>query len=236
MLDALNRTVLAEMGTTLHLQDTSLFFVMHESAEFLNISNRQLSFDTSKVKVPDNPLVFVKLEGVEYGSDRSGYKRMGTPFTFATDSGQYISVNTIAVNAKYNIAVYVPFGKQAMDIIGVVMLYMNRQSSLQAVFGSYTLAIPISFLIESTEVPTVETVLRDKGIKLYKNVFNLEARTWMIQPSISNMGSGDYSFSGSSNPVQYVPLKSINMQIKIGCDVTDQNCQSVEGLPCLLNP
>ncbi len=68
MLDALNRTVLAEVRDALALRDEDLFFVQHESEEFLNIARRQVQvdFDKLEVKVPDKPLVFIRLDAVDY--------------------------------------------------------------------------------------------------------------------------------------------------------------------------
>ena len=244
MLDALNRTVLAEVRDALGLRDEDLFFVQHESEEFLNIARRQAQVDFNKleVKVPDNPIVFVRLDGVDYGKSMTGYKRMETPYVYLNDLGKYVGVKLLSVEARYRVAVFVPFGRVAMDLVGVLMSQLRRSSSILAVAadGGYSVELPVSLLLESVNPPVVEMVLREKGMKLYRLEGELQALGFMLQMGVRAMGTGEYGVGsgygvGPEGLVEYKPLKEIKVQWKIGWSVFTEDGKEVnEVLPCVL--
>jgi len=244
VLDALNRTVLAEVRDALGLRDEDLFFVQHESEEFLNIARRQAQVDFNKleVKVPDNPIVFVRLDGVDYGKSMTGYKRMETPYVYLNDLGKYVGVKLLSVEARYRVAVFVPFGRVAMDLVGVLMSQLRRSSSILAVAadGGYSVELPVSLLLESVNPPVVEMVLREKGMKLYRLEGELQALGFMLQMGVRAMGTGEYGVGsgygvGPEGLVEYKPLKEIKVQWKIGWSVFTEDGKEVnEVLPCVL--
>jgi len=238
MLDALNRTVLAEVRDALGLVDEDLFFVQHESEEFLNVARRQAQVDFSKleVKVPDKPIVFIRLDGVDYGKSMTGYKRVETPYVYLNDLGKYVGVKLLSVEAKYRLAVFVPFGRVAMDLVGVLMSQLRRSSSILAVSAdnSYSVELPVSLLLESVNPPSVEMVLREKGMKLYRVEGELQALGFMLQMGVKSMGTGEYG-TVPEGLVEYSPVKKINVQWKIGWSVFTEDGKEVnEVLPCIL--
>jgi len=238
MLDALNRTVLAEVRDALGLVDEDLFFVQHESEEFLNVARRQAQVDFSKleVKVPDKPIVFIRLDGVDYGKSMTGYKRVETPYVYLNDLGKYVGVKLLSVEAKYRLAVFVPFGRVAMDLVGVLMSQLRRSSSILAVSAdnSYSVELPVSLLLESVNPPSVEMVLREKGMKLYRVEGELQALGFMLQMGVKGMGTGEYG-TVPEGLVEYSPVKKINVQWKIGWSVFTEDGKEVnEVLPCIL--
>jgi hypothetical protein len=240
VLDALNRTVLAEVRDALALRDEDLFFVQHESEEFLNIARRQVQVDFSKleVKVSDRPLVFLRLDGVDYGKSMTGYRRAETPYVYMNDLGKYVGVKLMSVEAKYRLAVFVPFGKVAMDLVGVLLSQLRRSSSILAVSAdnSYSVELPVSLLLESINPPAVEMVLREKGIKLYRIEGELQALGFMLQMGVKGLGTGEYSV-GAEGFVQYSPLKKINVQWKLGPMIWREGQEGIiveEILPCIL--
>jgi hypothetical protein len=240
MLDALNRTVLAEVRDALGLRDEDLFFVQHESEEFLNVARRQAQVDFNKleVKVPDNPIVFVRLDGVDYGKSMTGYKRMETPYVYLNDLGKYVGVKLLSVEARYRLAVFVPFGRVAMDLVGVLMSQLRRSSSILAMSADsgYSVELPVSLLLESVNPPAVEMVLREKGMKLYRLEGELQALGFMLQMGIKGMGTGEYGV-GMDGLVEYSPVKKINVQWKLGPMIWREGQEGVvveETLPCIL--
>jgi len=246
MLDALNRTVLAEVRDALGLRDEDLFFVQHESEEFLNVARRQAQVDFNKleVKVPDTPIVFLRLDGVDYGKSMTGYKRVETPYVYLNDLGKYVGVRLLSVEARYRLAVFVPFGRVAMDLVGVLMSQLRRSSSIFAVAAdsSYSVELPVSLLLESINPPAVEMVLREKGMKLYRLEGELQALGFMLQMGVRRLGTGEYGEGGlggygvgSEGLVEYKPLKEINVQWKVGWSVFTEDGKEVdEVLPCML--
>jgi hypothetical protein len=244
MLDALNRTVLAEVRDALGLRDEDLFFVQHESEEFLNVARRQAQVDFSKleVKVPDQPLVFVRLDGVDYGKSMTGYKRVETPYVYLNDLGKYVGVRLLSIEARYRLAVFVPFGRVAMDLVGVLMSQLRRSSSILAVSAdnSYSVELPVSLLLESVNPPAVEMVLREKGMKLYRIEGELQALGFMLQMGVKGMGTGEYGGVGGygvgpEGLVEYRPLKEVRVRWKVGWSVYTEDGQEVnEVLPCIL--
>jgi hypothetical protein len=252
MLDALNRTVLAEVRDALALRDEDLFFVQHESEEFLNVARRQAQVDFSKleVKVPDKPIVFLRLDGVDYGKSMTGYKRVETPYVYLSDLGKYVGVKLLSVEARYRLAVFVPFGRVAMDLVGVLMSQLKRSSSIVAVSAdkTYSVELPVSLLLENINPPVVEMVLREKGMKLYRVEGELQALGFMLQMGVKGMGSGEYGVVpggpggsggygvGIDGLVEYKPIKEIKVQWKIGWSVFTEDGEEVnEVLPCVLN-
>jgi len=238
MIDALNRTVLAEVRDALNLQDSDLFFVQHESEEFLNIAKRQAQVDFSKleVKVPDRPIVFLRLDSIDYGRSMTGYKRMEAPLVYVQNVDRYLGLKIMTVEAGYRLAVFVPFGTVAMDMVSVMMSRMKRSSSIIAVAsdGSYSVELPVSLLLERVNPPVVEMVLREKGMKLYRLEGELHALSFMLQMGVKGMGTGEYSVAPEEY-VKYVPLKQINVQWKVGWSIwSDDGREVVEVLPCLL--
>jgi hypothetical protein len=238
MLDALNRTVLAEVRDALGLRDEDLFFVQHESEEFLNIAKRQAQVDFSKleVKVPDKPVVFIRLDGVDYGKNMTGYKRMETPYVYLNDLGKYVGVKLLSVESRYRLAVFVPFGRVAMDLVGVLLSQLRRSSNIVAISadGSYVVELPVSLLLESVNPPLVEMVLREKGIKLYRLEGELQALGFMLQMGVKGLGTGEYGV-GLDGLVEYKPLKEIKVQGKVGWSIFTEDGEEVnEVLPCLL--
>jgi len=240
MLDALNRTVLAEVRDALGLVDEDLFFVQHESEEFLNVAKRQAQVDFSKleVKVPDKPIVFIRLDGVDYGKSMTGYKRMETPYVYLNDLGKYVGVKLLSVEAKYRLAVFVPFGRVAMDLVGVLMSQLRRSSSILAVSAdnSYSVELPVSLLLESVNPPAVEMVLREKGMKLYRVEGELQALGFMLQMGVKGMGTGEYG-TVLEGLVEYSPIKKIKVQWKLGSMIWREGQEGViveEVLPCIL--
>jgi hypothetical protein len=246
VLDALNRTVLAEVRDALGLRDEDLFFVQHESEEFLNVARRQAQVDFNKleVKVPDSPIVFVRLDGVDYGKSMTGYKRVETPYVYLNDLGKYVGVRLLSVEARYRLAVFVPFGRVAMDLVGVLMSQLRRSSSIFAASadGGYSVELPVSLLLESVNPPAVEMVLREKGMKLYRLEGELQALGFMLQMGVKGLGTGEYGEGGLSGYgvgmdglVEYSPLKKINVQWKVGWSVFTEDGKEVnEVLPCML--
>jgi hypothetical protein len=249
MLDALNRTVLAEVRDALGLRDEDLFFVQHESEEFLNVARRQAQVDFSKleVKVPDKPIVFIRLDGVDYGRNMTGYKRMTTPYVYLNDLGKYVGVKLLSIEAKYRLAVFVPFGRVAMDLVGVLMSQLRRSSSILAVSadGSYSVELPVSLLLESVNPPVVELVLREKGMKLYRLEGELQALGFMLQMGVKGLGTGEYGIGSGEHGggygvgldalVEYKPLKEIKVRWKVGWSVFTEDGEEVnEVLPCIL--
>jgi hypothetical protein len=238
VLDALNRTVLAEVRDALALRDEDLFFVQHESEEFLNIARRQAQVDFNKleVKVPDRPLVFLKVGEVDYGKGMSGYKRMETPYVYIDSLGKYVGVKLMSVEARYRLAVFVPFGRVAMDLVGVLLSQLRRSSSILAVSadGSYSVELPVSLLLESVNPPAVEMVLREKGMKLYRIEGELQVLSFMLQMGVKELGTGEYGV-GAEGFVQYSPVKKINVQWKVGWSIwRDDGTVVEEILPCAL--
>ena len=238
MLDALNRTVLAEVRDALALRDEDLFFVQHESEEFLNIARRQAQVDFSKleVKVPDRPLVFLRLDGVDYGKGMTGYRRVETPYVYMNDLGKYVGVKLMSVEVRYRLAVFVPFGKVAMDLVGVLLSQLRRSSSILAVSadGSYSVELPVSMLLESINPPAVEMVLREKGMKLYRIEGELQVLSFMLQMGVKGLGTGEYGVVPEGF-VQYSPMKKINVQWKVGWSIwRDDGTVVEEVLPCAL--
>jgi hypothetical protein len=236
----------------LGLRDEDLFFVQHESEEFLNIARRQAQVDFNKleVKVPDNPIVFVRLDGVDYGKSMTGYKRMETPYVYLNDLGKYVGVKLLSVEAKYRVAVFVPFGRVAMDLVGVLMSQLRRSSSILAVAadGGYSVDLPVSLLLESVNPPAVEMVLREKGMKLYRLEGELQALGFMLQMGVKGLGTGEYGEGGSGGYgvgveglVEYKPLKEVKVQWKVGPMIWREGQEGVqegviveETLPCIL--
>jgi len=244
MLDALNRTVLAEVRDALGLRDEDLFFVQHESEEFLGIARRQAQFDFDKleVKVPDKPIVFLRLDAVDYGRSMSGYKRIETPYVYLNDLGKYVGVKLLSIEARYRLAVFVLFGRVAMDLVGVLMSQLRRSSAILAVAadGSYSVELPVSLLLESVNPPVVDFVLREKGVKLYRIEGELQALGFMLQMGVKAMGTGEYGVGsgygvGPEGLVEYKPVKEIKVQWKVGWSVFTEDGQEVnEVLPCML--
>jgi hypothetical protein len=244
MLDALNRTVLAEVRDALDLRDEDLFFVQHESEEFLSIAKRQAQFDFEKleVKVPDKPIVFLRLDGVDYGRNMTGYRKMETPYVYLNDLGKYVGVRLLSVEARYRVAVFVLFGRVAMDLVGVLMSQLRRSSSILAVSadGGYSVELPVSLLLESVNPPVVDFVLREKGVKLYRIEGELQALGFMLQMGVKAMGTGEYGAGsgygvGPEGLVEYKPVKEIKIQWKVGWSVFDEDGNEVSDvLPCLL--
>jgi len=238
MLDGLNRTVLAEVRDALSLQDSDLYFVQHESDEFLNIARRraEVDFENLQVKVPDRPLVFVRLESVDYGRNTSGYRRFLSPLVYVNDLGKYVGVKLLSVEATYRVVVYAAFGKVAMDLVGVLLSQLNRSSKLLAVSAdeSFEMELPVSLLLERVEIPSVEFVLRDKGMKMYRLGGELQALTYMLQMGVSRMGTGEYGTEGEKF-VEYMPVKKINVRFKVGTSVWAEDGTEIdEVLPCVL--
>ena len=240
MLDALNRTVLAEVRDALVLRDEDLFFVQHESEEFLNIARRQAQVDFSKleVKVPDKPLVFLKVDGVDYGKGMTGYRRAETPYVYMTDLGKYVGVKLMSIEVRYRLAVFVPFGRVAMDLVGVLLSQLRRSSSILAVSadGSYSVELPVSMLLESVNPPAVEMVLREKGMKLYRIEGELQVLSFMLQMGVKGLGTGEYGVVPEGF-VQYRPLKEVKVRWKVGAMVWQEGQEGVivdEVLPCVL--
>jgi len=251
MLDALNRTVLAEVRDALGLRDEDLFFVQHESEEFLNIAKRQAQVDFSKleVKVPDKPVVFIRLDGVDYGKNMTGYKRMETPYVYLNDLGKYVGVKLLSVESRYRLAVFVPFGRVAMDLVGVLLSQLRRSSSIVAVSadGGYSVELPVSLLLENVNPPSVEMVLREKGMKLYRLEGELQALGFMLQMGVKGLGTGEYGVVSGEHGgaggygvgldalVEYKPLKEVKVQWKVGWSIFTEDGEEVnEVLPCLL--
>lgn len=238
MLDALNRTVLAEVKDALGLRDEDLFFVQHESEEFLNIAKRQAQVDFSKleVKVPDKPIVFLKVGEVDYGKGILGYKRMETPYVYIDSLGKYVGVKLMSMEVRYRLAVFVPFGRVAMDLVGVLLSQLRRSSSILAISsdGSCSVELPVSLFLERVSSPTVEMVLREKGMKLYRIEGELQVLSFMLQMGIKKLGTGEWEVSPEEY-VQYSPLKKINVRWKIGQSVFAEDGTIVEEiLPCIL--
>jgi len=238
MLDALNRTVLAEVRDALGLVDEDLFFVQHESEEFLNVARRQAQVDFSKleVKVPDKPIVFIRLDGIDYGKSMTGYKRVETPYVYLNDLGKYVGVKLLSIEARYRLAVFVPFGRVAMDLVGVLMSQLRRSSSILAVStdNSYSVELPVSLLLENVSPPAVEMVLREKGMKLYRVEGELQALGFMLQMGVKGMGTGEYGVV-AEGLVEYRPVKEIKIRWKVGWSIYTEDGQEVnEVLPCVL--
>jgi hypothetical protein len=236
MLDALNRTVLIELRDALGLSDSDLYFLLSESEEFLNIAQRKAQVDLAglSVKVPDRPLVFVKMDSVEYGSSRNGFRRWLTPLVFVAEVGSYVNARVLAVDAKYRVALFVPFGRQSVDIVGFLLSHMNRSSKMTATSGLYTIDVPVAFLIDTIGVPNVEMVLRDKGIKLYRSEVSVQALTWLIQSDVTRQGTGEYGVS-TADVFTYKPISSIRVQWKLGWSIFGEDGVVVdEVLPCFL--
>ncbi len=241
MLDALNRTVLVEVRDALGLVDEDLFFVQHESEEFLNVARRQAQVDFSRleVKVPDKPIVFLRLDGVDYGKSMTGYRRVETPYVYLNSLGKYVGVRLLAVEARYRLGVFVPFGRVAMDLVGVLMSQLRRSSSIMAVSAdkSYSVELPVSLLLESVNPPVVEMVLREKGMKLYRIEGELQALGFMLQMGVKGVGTGEYGVR-ADGLVEYSPLKEIKVQWKLGSMIWREGHEEgvvvEEILPCLL--
>jgi hypothetical protein len=238
MLDALNRTVLAEVRDALGLVDEDLFFVQHESEEFLNVARRQAQVDFSKleVKVPDKPIVFIRLDGVDYGKSMTGYKRLETPYVYLNDLGKYVGVKLLSIEARYRLAVFVPFGRVAMDLVGVLMSQLRRSSSILAVStdNSYSVELPVSLLLENVSPPSVELVLREKGMKLYRIEGELQALGFMLQMGVKGMGMGEYGVV-AEGLVEYRPVKEVKVRWKVGWSIyAEDGTEVTEVLPCVL--
>jgi len=238
MLDALNRTVLAEVRDALGLRDEDLFFVQHESEEFLNVARRQAQVDFSKleVKVPDKPIVFIRLDGVDYGKSMTGYKRLETPYVYLNDLGKYVGVKLLSIEARYRLAVFVPFGRVAMDLVGVLMSQLRRSSSILAVStdNSYSVELPVSLLLENVSPPAVELVLREKGMKLYRIEGELQALGFMLQMGVKGMGMGEYGVV-AEGLVEYRPVKEVKVRWKVGWSIyVEDGTEVTEVLPCVL--
>jgi hypothetical protein len=168
----------------------------------------------------------------------TGYKRMETPYVYLNDLGKYVGVKLLSVEARYRVAVFVPFGRVAMDLVGVLMSQLRRSSSILAVSadGGYSVELPMSLLLESVNPPVVEMVLREKGMKLYRLEGELQALGFMLQMGVKGLGTGEYG-EGAEGFVQYSPVKKINVQWKVGPMVWREGQEGViveETLPCIL--
>jgi len=239
MLDALNRTVLAEVRDALGLQDSDLYFVQHESEEFLNIAKRkaQVDFNNFEVKVPDRPLVFVRLDDVDYARGMAGYHRAYSDLIYVKDIGGFVGFKLLTVEAKYRLVVYSAFGRVGMDLVGVMLSELRRSSVINAVSsdGGISVSLPVSLLLEKVNPPVVEIVLREKGMKLYKIEGDLQALGYMLQMGVKRMGTGNYGLEGVGM-VMYKPIKSIKVRFKVGWHVWDEEGNVVdEVLPCVLS-
>lgn len=239
MLDALNRTVLAEVRDALGLQDSDLYFVQHESEEFLNIAKRkaQIDFNNLEVKVPDRPLVFVRLDDVDYARGMAGYHRAYSALTYVKDVGGFLGFKLLTVEARYRLVVYSAFGRVGMDLVGVMLEELRRASVIKAVSsdGEISVDLPVSLLLEKVNPPAVEMVLREKGVKLYKIEGDLQALGYMLQMGVKRMGTGDYGL-GATGVVTYKPIKGIRLRFKMGWNLWDEDGNMIdEVLPCVLN-
>jgi hypothetical protein len=123
-----------------------------------------------------------------------------------------------------------------MDMLSVIMSKLKRSSSIFAVAsdGSYSVELPVSLLLERVSPPSVEMVLREKGMKLYRLEGELHALSFMLQMGVKGMGTGEYSVAPEEY-VKYVPVKQINVQWKVGWSIWRDDGTTVEEvLPCAL--
>jgi hypothetical protein len=124
------------------------------------------------------------------------------------------------------------------------MSQLRRSSSILAVSAdnSYSVELPVSLLLENVNPPTVEIVLREKGMKLYRIEGELQALGFMLQMGVNSMGTGEYGGSsgygvGPEGLVEYIPLKGIRIQWKVGSMVWQEGQEGIivdEVLPCIL--
>jgi hypothetical protein len=239
VLDALNRTVLAEVRDALGLQDSDLYFIQHESEEFLNVAKRkaQVDFNNLEVTVPDRPLVFVRLDDVDYARGMAGYHRTYSDPIYINDLGGFVGFKLLTIEAKYRLVVYSVFGRVGMDLAGVMLEELRRSSIIKAVSADEKISVdlPVSLLLEKVNPPTVEMVLREKGMKLYKIESDLQALGYMLQMGVKQMGTGGYGL-GMIEMVTYKPIKSIRLRFKMGWSLWDEDGNMIdEVLPCVLN-
>jgi len=236
MLDALNRTVAAEVITHFQVQESDLYFLLHESEEFLNLARRTTNFDATqgKLKVPDRPLIFLKLEEFGYDSGRSAFRSRKHFRLYVQVRGKYTELNFFTVKAGYQMSLFVPFGQQATSLLSY-FFYFNRSSEMGLNLWNNQYRIPVSMLMEHVDPPSVDFTLRDRGIKLYRFNGFISALTYIVPQNVPEMGGVDQYSLTVMGPAEYVPLRKINLKFKIGGSVfSDEGVEIQETLPCLL--
>jgi len=236
MLDALNRTVAAEIITHFQVSEGDLYFLLHDSDEFLNLARRATDFDATQgvLKVPDRPLIFLRLEEFNYDSGRAAFRSRKHFRLYVQVNDKYVELNFFTVKATYNMSLFVPFGRQAAGLLSY-FFYFNRSSEMGLSLFGNDYKIPVSMLMEHVDPPAVDFTLRDRGIKLYRFNGHVSVLTYMVPQDVPKMGGVDQYQLTVSSPVEYRPLKKISLKFKIGSSVFSEAGEEIEEtLPCLL--
>lgn len=235
MLDALNKTVVVELKEHFNLSD--VYFVLHDSEEYLNIAQRKTQFDldTKELKVPDQPIGFVKMVGFSYDERRNGYRAKSVGYSWVDEDQRYIGFSAFTVRVEYDVVVYGVFGAQMMDMVGWFLHFDRRTSVVVVLGGSYSTTLPVSLLVEEVGAPVVDFTLRDRGLKLYRLQGRVVVLTYEIPVGVRSQGSGVYQKLTPAT-VQYQPLKEIRLKFRVGGNVYSEDGQLLESeiFPCLL--
>ena len=238
MVDALNRQIVAEVKDFFKLGD--VYLVLHEAEEYMNIAKRKTQVDLAnkEVKVPDQPIGFVKLVEVGYDESRNGFKGKRTGYSFVSEWQKYVAVKLFTVKCGYEVVLYSVLGKQGSDLVSY-WLYFPRETEILARLGDQlTLRLPVSMVVEEVGVPEVDFTLRDRGIKLYKVSGRLNCLTFLIPENVekSQVSGWDLAMWGTDySNILYEPLKRIRLKFKVGYSVFGEDGVELdEVLPCIL--
>lgn len=189
MLNALTKRVVN------YLKDIGIdevYAIMHDEEEIVNLKKRGLTEEVladerKAFYIFSKPIGFVRLMDIRYDDRRSGYRIFNSGFKYLPAYGKYFSLRMASTTVSYELKVYCLSAAQSLSIVPF-LVHAGRIAPVEVrINDNFVLQVPVSLLFEEVYESTVEFMLRNKGLKVYKVGGRLSALTYMFPDDVPGL-------------------------------------------------